>query len=265
MATNVPDPDTGSANDATTQTTVSRVRRIGVPQAAWVWGLAVLVAAVCAEVARRLFLAYGENSYGRAVAEALIEIAFVVVVGAALNHLLQAAARTRAEAEAKRGKSLEFLQRLRSLGAEVEHARKLMTVQQTAKTYAEQHRALMQITPRLTDLRQELHAERDLFDDQHATTITDDIGRLIEYLNAGESEFRGHYKDVKVVPGPEYSIAAVPDSRNVLAWTWDFIEGGPGFRNSCAVPLADAKTLLRAYAYRPAGTPAVPAVPVRQG
>jgi hypothetical protein len=228
------------------------IRAIGSWCLRFLWVLAAILAGGFVLTAYHLFRVGEPDTFVRAIAEALIEIAFVVLFGAALTHLLQRAARARAEEEATRVKQLDFLRRLAAIHSQVAFSQRLMKVHQSGRTYAEQHRELMKTIPLLVEIDMDLKAAGELFDEDQSS-ITKAVEQIADYLREGGEEYDMCHAQVDAASSADRmrKIPSMHDAECDLSWTLDFMASGPRFEAGYQIPLTMAKGAMRGYVYRP--------------
>ncbi|GGR03588.1 hypothetical protein GCM10010168_20620 [Actinoplanes ianthinogenes] len=216
------------------------------------WVLAAVLALAFVLIAYHLFRIAGPDTFERAIAEALIEIAFVVLFGAALTHLLQRAARVRADEEAARREQLDFLRRLAAVHSQVAYAQRLMDVHRSGKTYAEEHRRLMRVVPLLEEIDMDLKAAEGLFG-ANQSEIEESVEQIAAYLAKGGAEYGRCHASVDAASHADSArtISDMSDAACDLSWTLDFLSSGKEFVAGYRIPLTAAKAAMRKHAYRP--------------
>jgi hypothetical protein len=128
----------------------------------------------------------------------------------------------------------------------VENARDLMNAHQSAKTWAEQSRRLMELRPQVEEISEDLKASGQLFDKQ--TEIVAGLEAIISYLLAARDEYRGAHQAVdsghKAGKELRETIA-----QNKMTWVSDFMDSGENFQRNYESNLTNSKGAMRREVY----------------
>src|SRR5262245_7448232 len=104
-------------------------------------GLMVL-AALAATASGLLYSHTAKDSFGRAVAEKLLQLALIVLLGAIVSLVVSWQAEARGRREDAHDDRHDFLRRLRGANQRVQVARRLLDAHDSARTYSEQMREM---------------------------------------------------------------------------------------------------------------------------
>jgi len=214
------------------------------------------------------------DTFGRLVAQFLLQVAVVVLGGAIIKFLMDenvkrrdAAEKKRAEedieAEKKRSehavrmsldqaKRTEFLQRIRAKHVQISYAQVLIVAHNSGRTYTEQLRQLMLIAPELEDLAEDLKAGTDLFEPSQAAEIIKGVEQIVSFLGRGSIEYvRCHSfvdEDAKRKEKLSNTIA-----RKEMAWVAEVIRSFPSMPQDYVAALNRSKGKLRGIVYASSG------------
>jgi hypothetical protein len=232
-------------------------------------GLAALIV-VSAVVSGVLYPLTKKDSFGRAVADKVLQLALIVVIGAIVGLAVSRQTEARIRAEEQRDERHGFLRRLRTANQRVQLARRLLDAHDSAKTYSEQMRELIATRFELEDISQDLQEAGPLFEDQEVILCS--IEQLIDYLATLEGEWQEKklpvdttwaVRDRRGRPAPRWwkipkrrSPPRAPSVKRILrgldaSHVIDFIAGGErsAYHEGYDQPLGAAKRGMRREVY----------------
>ncbi|MBA2559664.1 MAG: hypothetical protein H0V07_07185 [Propionibacteriales bacterium] len=212
-----------------------------------VGGGLVAVAAVVGLIAWRLFEGSSPDTFGRALAGLLLQLALIVVLGAAIKFVVDSYADRRARLDREQQERIELLRRMRAQHVKVAFAQRLILAHQTGKTYTEQLRVLMIVGAELEDLAEDVRATVDLFGDDHGTVIFG-IEEIVSYLAEGSAEYVECHAKVDADAVAKKNLEHMIRTHNMV-WVKEFIAPSPSFPDSYAQSLAKCKGRMRQHAY----------------
>jgi hypothetical protein len=140
-------------------------------------GLAVL-SLVLVLSARKLYTTSPENTFGRQLAETLLQLAVVSAGGALLDIVAKSLATLRTDVDKRR----DLLTRMRNAHVRIAHARRLLAAADSKKTYVDQMGQFLLIIPELEDIEQDVAASRRLFTERDRKQICAGIRQIVCYL-----------------------------------------------------------------------------------
>lgn len=254
--------------------------------------LAIATAFVSILGALLVYSVSAPESFGRLLAQFLLQVAVVVLGGAIIKFLMDenvkrrdkadreisdnmiAAEKKRSEAELAaqkarsekavgmrldQAKRAEFLQRIRAKHVQISYAQTLIVAHDSGRTYTEQLRQLMLIGPELEDLAEDLKAARDLFEPVHATEIVEGVEGIVNFLGRGSSEYvRCHGRvDDDAKRGEKLSSSI---TQNKMDWVQGIIRSFPSMPQDYVSALSLSKGNLRRIVYASSGNPLSPSV-----
>jgi len=214
---------------------------------ALIGGGLVAVAVVVGLIARQLYEDSLPDTFGRALADLLLQLALIVVLGTAIKLVVDSYADRRARLEREQQDRLELLRRMRAQHVKVAYAQRLILAHQSGKTYTEQLRALMIVGAELEDLAEDVKATGNLFGEDQDSVIAG-IESIVSYLADGSAEYvRCHAKvdaDAVAKKPLEQTITA-----HNMVWVRAFIAASPKFPDAYDKALANCKGRMRQRAY----------------
>ena len=123
-----------------------------------------IVSPVCVWVgAWLLYATKGNKTFGRSVADLLLQLAFLLIAGTVLNWLIKRINKQRDKEQELRNKRMDFMRRMREAHVRIANAQRLIYANPSPETYNEQMRVLMLVTPELEDIERDIAATTDLF------------------------------------------------------------------------------------------------------
>ena len=127
----------------------------------------------------------GDKPFGRSAADLLLQLAFLLVAGTFLKWLIDRINKEHDKDQEFRSKQMDFLRRMREAHVRIANAQRLIRADPSPKTYSEQMRALMLVTPELEDIERDVAATTDLFCKEPADkeNIQDGIKEVVDYLD----------------------------------------------------------------------------------
>jgi hypothetical protein len=207
----------------------------------------VAVAVIVGIAAKRLYEDSVPETFGRALADLLLQLALIVVLGTAVKLVVDSYADRRARLEREQQQRLELLRRMRAQHVKVALAQRLILAHQSGKTYTEQLRALMLVGAELEDLAEDIRATGGLFGDDQGDVIAG-IEEIVSYLGDGFAEYvRCHaYVDADAVA--KKTLAHMITAHD-MAWVRALTEASPNFPAAYADALSKSKGRMRRHAY----------------
>ena len=183
--------------------------------------------------------------YGK-LGELALQLAVVVIVGALVKVLidwgLSQHARYREKLEAQR----ELIRRVRAMHVTVQNAKDLLTAHQSARTWGEQSRRLMELRPEVEEIAEDLKVSQKLFSRQ--AEIIAGVEGIVSYLaTAGAEYIRSHDavdSDCKLGKKLADTIR-----KEGMTWIQDFMDGGAAYRKGYEANLTRSKGAMRAEVY----------------
>src|SRR5262249_14241101 len=128
----------------------------------------------------------------------------------------------------------------------IQNAKDLVNAHQSAKTWGEQSRRLMELRPEVEEIVEDLKVSDGLFARQ--TEIVDGLEGIISYLaKAGKEYVRSH----DVIASGHKAGKSLSETINKESMTWlrDFMVGGEGYKNNYEENLTRSKGAMRAEVY----------------
>ena len=178
--------------------------------------------------------------------ELVLQLAVIVIVGALAKIAVDWGASQRVRDLEKHEAQKEFMRRVRAMHVTVQNARDLMNAHQSAKTWGQQSRRLMQLRPDVEEISEDLKASHGLFAKQG--DIIEGLEGIILYLAAAGKEYvRSHAAvDAGYKAGRDFSDTLAHES---MDWVSDFLAGGDGFSEKYEANLVKSKGAMRSEVY----------------
>jgi hypothetical protein len=211
----------------------------------WVFVLgSVLLAALLVFASYRLYLVADKRSdFLVKLGEYALQVAIIVLAGAAVKQLLEWRATVRMERTHQADLRREFLRRLRAVHITVLNARDLMAAHRTPKTWAEQSRKLIESIPVLQEIGEDLQVAEALFGGEQEA-ILKGIEGMAAYLERCRHEYMKNHEVVGSNREDQRLLESAIDSRK-MAWTSDFMDGKGSFEVEYVTELLKAKLPMR--------------------
>jgi DNA-binding transcriptional MerR regulator len=178
--------------------------------------------------------------------ELALQLAVVVIVGALVKVVVDWGASQRARYLEKVEARKEFMRRVRAMHVTIQNARDLMNAHQSAKTWGEQSRRLMELRPEVEEICEDLKASDRLFTRQ--SEIVEGLEAIISYLaRAGEEYVRSH----GAVGSGHKAGQSLPGTFDEIGMTWvrDFMAGGEDYQKNYEASLTKSKGAMRTEVY----------------
>lgn len=208
----------------------------------------LVVAAVVLGVAAWTLYAHSDpESFARAFADLLLQLALIVVLGTVVKIIVDRYAERRARLEREHTQRLELLRRMRAQHVKVAFAQRLMCAHQSGKTYTEQMRAMMIVGAELEDLAEDVKATGDLFGNDQDEVIAG-ISAIVEYLNAGSDEYVVCHAKVDADAVANKNLPHMMATHEMV-WVRDFTNAFPDLPAPYAEALTKSKGTMRQHAY----------------
>ena len=147
------------------------------------------------------FLYYSDSSpesFRRKLAESLLQLALIVVIGALINFLFDVYSARRASLEEKNNQRAELLRRVRAAHVTIAYAQRLIAAHDSGLTYTRQLRDLMVVTFKLEDIAEDIRTAENLFKPDDATIIRG-IENIVKFLNKGADDTFGSMATLTVM------------------------------------------------------------------
>jgi len=155
-------------------------------------------------------------------------------------------ARKAEDQRAKLETQMDFMRRVRAMHVTIGYARDLLNAHQSAKTYGEQLRQLMQLRAEVEEISEDLGASPQLFREQ--SKIREGLEEIITYLNEAGQEYIHHHNHVDSGYKAGETLHETIEKRK-MEWVQDFMEGGKGYKDKYIIQLAKAKGTMRSEVY----------------
>jgi len=207
----------------------------------------VAVAVFVGLIARRLYENSLPDTFGRALADLLLQLALIVVLGTAIKLVVDGYADRRAMLEREQQERLELLRRMRAQHVKVAFAQRLILAHQSGKTYTEQLRTLMIVGAELEDLAEDVRATGNVFGDDQGSVIAG-IEEIVSYLADGSAEYVNCHAKVDADAVAKKNLEQMISSHDMV-WIKAFIAPSPNFPVTYAMALAKCKGRMRQHAY----------------
>jgi hypothetical protein len=178
--------------------------------------------------------------------ELALQLSVVVIVGAMVKVVIDWGTSQRARYLEKLENRKEFMRRVRAMHVVIQNARDLMNAHQSAKTWAEQSRRLMELRPEVEEIAEDLKASASLFAGQ--TEIVDGLEAIISYLAAAGKEYVRCHGAVATGHKDGQKLSATLNKES-MTWVIDFMTAGQGYKNGYEANLSKSKGAMRREVY----------------
>ena len=187
------------------------------------------------------------DTFQRRFADLLLQLSVVVVIGGVIKLLIDWGAKINSRFRASREQKIDFLRRVRDISVRVNYAQDLLNAHKSGKTYGERLREIILMRGEITEIVEDLKANRNLFEQQ--SEIERALIEINKYLNRGREEYiKCHDKvdaDAKKGKKIQTSIEQLD-----MKWTKDFMASGEDYSSNFYDELFESKGKMRTQAYR---------------
>ena len=178
--------------------------------------------------------------------EFALQIAIFVLIGAAVKEIIEWRTAEKARYLKEADGRAHFLRKLRDMHIKILQSRDLMSAHQSARTWAEESRNLMQVIPELEEILEELKVYPNLFTDQEQ--IVEGIKGMITYLNKCRDEYMRNHE---AVDSDWKASLKLDNTINNCGMVWyrDFSSGTNEYVSEYIKNLKRAKLPMRSQVY----------------
>jgi hypothetical protein len=226
----------------------ARPRNRGLADTVVFFFIAVVVAAGLLYAGRKLYelAAQPSSAYYTKLGELTLQLAIIVIVGALIKAAIDWGTTQRARHLATLEMRMDFMRRVRAVHVTIASARDLLNAHRSPKTYGEQLRRLMELSPEVVDIQEDLKASPALFKEQEQ--IMQGLTGIIEYLDAGRQEYVVRHSDVADGYKANQTLQNTIE-KSGMQWVKDFMDGGANYHDKYALNLIKAKVTMRSEIY----------------
>jgi hypothetical protein len=197
------------------------------------WTVGSVLAAVSVGLvfgAEPVFAHSTPDSFGRKIAEFMLQLALIGIIGVLIDFSLKGYSDRRALLDQDNAKRLGLLRRTRAVHVAVAYAQRLIRVDNSGQTYSEQLRKLMTLIYELEDIQADVDMakKRKLFkpfDD----TIIEGIKGIIKFLECLTNEYRECRSDVEADAEFNKDFRATVRKKHTMRRIEEFIDAFPDF------------------------------------
>jgi hypothetical protein len=178
--------------------------------------------------------------------EFALQIAIFVLIGAAVKEIVEWRTAEKGRYLKDAEMRADFLKRLRDMHIKILQSRDLMLAHQSAKTWAEESRNLMQVIPELEEISEELKVYTNLFEEQEQ--IEEGVEGIITYLKNCREEYMSNHEAV----GSDWKATGRLDdtiNKRGMVWYRDFTSGTDKYEADYIRNLKRAKLRMRSQVY----------------
>lgn len=191
-------------------------------------------------------LAVTENLFRRRVADLLLQLALVVIIGAVVKLLIDWGAKINSRFRSRREQKIDFLRRVRDVSVNVNYAQDLMNAHNSGKTYGKSLRDIILLRGEIVEIVEDLKTTSGLFAEQN--TIEQALLDINRYLDRGRNEYIRCHDDVGADASNskkiQYSI-----ERLKMKWIKDFMASGEDYTKEFYNELTKCKGRMRSQVY----------------
>ena len=211
------------------------------------YSLAIAVFAVLAVLAvlvggAWLLYAKGDTAFGRSFADLLLlQLALLLIGGTAFKSLIRHMNKQRDKEQELRNKRMDFMRRMREAHVRIANAQRLIYANRSPRTYSEQMRVLMLVTPKLEDIERDIAATTDLFKPGDKEEIQEGINDIVAYLDEGYDEYAKWRRNSTV----DYETLR----QRKPGWLSKLVECGRCMPEKYLCALSKSKGTIRSYVY----------------
>lgn len=210
--------------------------------------IAVAVALTLIFAGRYLFGVAGKKvgDFYALLGELCLQLAVVVIVGALVKAAMDWGASQRSRYMEKLDTRKEFMKRVRAMHVTVQNAKDLLNAHQSAKTWSEQSRRLIELRPIVEEISEDLRASSNLFTKQ--SEICEGLDEIVSFLDKGLEEYVRSHSAVDGKHKAGQSLSATINEAN-MNWIKDFMAGGDGYQTNYVANLTKSKGAMRRDVY----------------
>lgn len=175
-----------------------------------------------------------------------LQLGVAVIVGALIKVVVDWGLSQRARYNEKLEARKEFMRRVRTMHVVIQNAKDLLNAHQSAKTWGEQSRRLMELRPEVEEISEDMKASHGLFAQQ--ATIIEGLEAIILYLTESGRE----YVDSHGVVDSDFKNGerlATTIHRTGMTWVQDFMQGGADYQQRYVANLSKSKGAMRKEVY----------------
>jgi len=185
----------------------------------------------------------GDKPFGRSAADLLLQLAFLLVAGTFLKWLIDRINKEHDKDQGFRSKQMDFLRRMREAHVRIASAQRLIRADPSPKTYSEQMRALMLVTPELEDIERDVAATTDLFCKEPADkeNIQDGIKEVVDYLDDAYYQYAAWDKSGDSSETFSHQVKT--------GWLAELLKSKQGMPERYKCALDKSKGKIRSYVY----------------
>jgi hypothetical protein len=178
--------------------------------------------------------------------ELTLQLGIIVIVGALVKVVLDWGTSQRTRYFEKLEARKEFMRRVRAMHVTIQNSRDLMNAHQSAKTWSEQSRRLMELRPEIEEISEDLRASHSLFAKQ--TEIVEGLEAIIVYLQEAGQEYVRCHEAVDTGYKTGKTLLEVIDLNNMV-WVHDFTQRGKKYEADYEKNLIKCKGSMRLEIY----------------
>ena len=148
---------------------------------------------------------------------------------------------------ASREQKIDFLRRVRDISVRVNYAQDLLNAHKSGRTYGERLREIILMRGEITEIVEDLKANRNLFEQQ--SEIERALIEINKYLNRGREEYINCHDKVDADAKKGKKIQTSIEQLD-MKWTKDFMASGEDYSSNFYDELFESKGKMRTQAYR---------------
>lgn len=186
------------------------------------------------------------DSFQRRFAELLLQLSLVAVIGGVVKLLIDWGAKINSRFRASREQKIDFLRRVQNISARLNYAQDLLNAHNSGKTYGERLREIILMRGEITEIVEDLKANRNLFEEQ--SEIERALCEINKYLNRGREEYIKCHDKVDADAKKGRKIQTSIEQLN-MKWTKDFMDSGEDYSKNLYGELFESKGKMREQVY----------------
>jgi hypothetical protein len=175
-----------------------------------------------------------------------LQLGVVVIVGALVKVIIDWGASQRIHYLEKLETRKEFMRRIRAVHVTIQNSRDLMNAHQSAKTWGEQSRRLMELRPEVEEISEDLKASHNLFAEH--TKIIEGLESIIQYLEEAGKEYVRSHDAVGSGYQSKKTLLETIEQIN-MSWVRDFMDAGKNYKSMYEENLTKCKGSMRSEIY----------------
>ncbi|TQV89430.1 hypothetical protein [Aliikangiella coralliicola] len=178
--------------------------------------------------------------------ELSLQVAIIVIVGTIIKSLFDWSMSQHSRQVEVSESRKELMKRMRSVHVTIANARDLMVAHQSAKSWAEQSRRLLNLLPEVEDLAEDVKVSSGMF--KNRDSIVSGIEGIADYLNKCSSEYIEHHDAVDSGYRKKQKLEnTIVD--NQMSWVKDFMDAGEFYQKEYLSNLDKSKGVMRTEIY----------------